>query len=82
MVQGCRHEFGNTLPFPAPIMQPQGAEVQIARLHQAFQDVTIEVQADGAIPAQNTQERSGLFKAGVDIKLHDPILLKTRTRKG
>ena len=78
MVQGCRHELGNALLFPRPIMLPQGAEVQIAGFHQAFQGVASEVQTDAAIPAQDAQERSGLFKAGVDIKLHDPILLKTR----
>ncbi len=78
MVQGGRHELGNALLFPRPIMLPQGAEVQITGFHQALQGVASEVQTDAAIPAQDAQERSGLFKAGVDIKLHDPILLKTR----
>jgi hypothetical protein len=33
MVQGGRHELGNALLFPRPIMLPQGAEVQIAGFH-------------------------------------------------
>lgn len=53
MNQDCRHEFGNALLFPCPIMLPQGAEVQVAGFHQVLQGMIIEVQTDSAIPTKD-----------------------------